>query len=139
VASAHRDMIRLYMEHSNEYLRASELLIQSGMLLPGISNCYYAVFYAASAMLLTKGIERSRHSGVQAALNEFLIKPGELNVELGKTFALLRQERESADYDMQYIPGEEVAQHRLKSARQFVVAAQNYLQERGFSYGEQGA
>ena len=35
-----------------------------------VNRAYYAIFYAASAMLLTKGLERRKHSGVISAFRE---------------------------------------------------------------------
>jgi len=127
------EVIHLYMEHSNRCLAAAQALIDSELLqLRAISESYYAVFYAASAMLYAKGIERAKHSGVRSALAQFLIKTGELPNALGKTFDDLQRERESADYNMRYLPGPEIAHERLQQAQEFVDAAKTYLHERGF-------
>ena len=56
MTSAQYDEIRIYLENSAEDFAAADLLIRSGMERLAISHCYYAVFYAASALLLTKGI-----------------------------------------------------------------------------------
>lgn len=126
------EMIRLYMEHSLRCLASARVLIDSELQLRAVSECYYAVFYAASAMLYTKGIERSKHSGVRAAVSQYLIKTGELPHTLGDTFADLQRERESADYNMRYLPGPEIAENHLRQAEEFVEIAQDYLRQRGF-------
>ena len=41
-----------------------------------ISRAYYAMFYSATALLLTKGISRSKHSGVYSAFGQHFVKPG---------------------------------------------------------------
>jgi uncharacterized protein (UPF0332 family) len=38
--------------------------LEAGDSRASVNRACYAVFYAASAMLLTKGIERRKHSGV---------------------------------------------------------------------------
>lgn len=126
------EVIRLYMVHSNRCLAAAKTLIDSDLQLRAISECYYAVFYATSAMLFSKGIERAKHSGVHSALGEFLIKTGELPDSLGDTFTVLQRDRISADYDMRYLPGSETAHQRLQRAEEFVDIAKTYLRERGF-------
>jgi uncharacterized protein (UPF0332 family) len=45
------------------------------------NRAYYAVFYAASAVLLTKDIERRRHSGVIGAFREHFVRLGMIEVE----------------------------------------------------------
>ncbi len=41
-----------------------------------INRAYYALFYAVSALLLEEGRRFSKHSGVRAAFNRDLVKPG---------------------------------------------------------------
>ncbi|RLT43713.1 MAG: HEPN domain-containing protein [Chloroflexi bacterium] len=130
-----RELIALYMERSNEELQAARLMLDSWLVRPAISECYYAVFYAASAVLLSKGIERRRHEGVGSALGESFVRIGELPAEMTKLFHQLHEDRLSADYRMTYDPGEEVAEKRLEQASHFVQTIRDYLQERGFLDG----
>lgn len=126
------EVIRLYMEHSHRCLAAAQTLIDSELQLRAISECYYAVFYATSAMLYTKGIERAKHSGIRSALSQYLIKTGELPDTLGDVFAVLQRDRESADYDMRYLPGPEIANNHMRQAEEFVDIAKDYLRQQGF-------
>jgi uncharacterized protein (UPF0332 family) len=41
-----------------------------------VNRAYYAIFYAANAMLATKGLERSKHSGVIATFRQHFVKTG---------------------------------------------------------------
>ena len=68
------------------------------------NRAYYAVFHVASAVLLWLDIERARHSGTQAAFNEFLVKPGKLEPEYGQIYSRARKAREEQDYDLQAAP-----------------------------------
>jgi uncharacterized protein (UPF0332 family)/predicted nucleotidyltransferase len=126
------EVIRLYMEHSNRCLASAQVLIDSDFQLRAISECYYAVFYATSAMLYSKGIERAKHSGIRSALSQYLIKTGELPDTLGIVFTDLQRDRESADYDMRYLPGPETADNHMKQAQEFVEIAKDYLRQQGF-------
>jgi len=50
--------------------------LASGDFRAAVNRAYYAVFYAASAMLLTRGVERRKHSGVIGAFREHFVKTG---------------------------------------------------------------
>ncbi len=77
------------------------------------------MFYATRALLLTRDIRRSRHSGVLAAFNAEFIRSGELPAEL---FALLRDgfdDRAESDYGLVTIAREQ-ATAGIAGARRFV-------------------
>jgi len=126
------DEIRIHMEHAAEDLAIAELLINSWKERAAIGHCYYAAFYAASALLLTKGISRAKHSGVKSALGLHFFKTGILPAAWSKLYEKLQAEREAATYDMAYEPGKQVAVERLRWANEFVALTRNYLIENGF-------
>jgi len=130
-----RELIALHLEHSAQCLQSAQLLLDARLDVRAIPECYYAVFYAASAVLLSKGIEMRRHEGVGSALGESFVRTGELPGELTKLFHKLHEERLAADYRMTYDPGEEVAEERLEQARHFVQTIRDYLKERDFLDG----
>ncbi len=66
------------MEKARRSLNAAERLLQHGDHDFAVSRAYYAMFYAAQALLLTRDVRRAKHSGVVAAFNERFIQTGEL-------------------------------------------------------------
>jgi uncharacterized protein (UPF0332 family)/predicted nucleotidyltransferase len=124
--------IRIYMEHAAEDLNAATLMLNAHMERVAMTHCYYAVFYAASALLLTKGITRARHGGVRGELGRHFFKTGILPSAWGRMYAKLQEEREQATYDMSYEPGAQLAHERLQWAREFVDAARAYLVEHDY-------
>jgi uncharacterized protein (UPF0332 family) len=130
-----RELIALHLEHSAQCLQSAQLLLDAHLDVRAIPECYYAVFYAASAILLSKGIERRRHEGVGSALGESFMRTGELPAGMTKLFHKLHEDRLSADYRMTYDPGEEVAEERLEQAKYFVQTIRDYLRERNFLDG----
>ncbi|MCX6045279.1 MAG: HEPN domain-containing protein [Chloroflexi bacterium] len=132
MTAAQYDEIRLYLENSAEDLAAADLLIRSGMERLAISHCYYAIFYAASALLLTKGMTRAKHSGVESALHQYFINTGILSDKLGEIYKNLHKERELTDYRASYIPTEGLPEQRLEQAQEFVEAVRNYLTQHGY-------
>lgn len=130
-----KELISLYFEHCDERIDIAGQALESGHPRSAIGNCYYAIFYAASAVLLSQGIERSKHSGVRSAFSQYFVHKHIFPDAFGKLFETLQEERESADYNMTYDPGEEVAEERLEQARHFVQTIRDYLTERNFLDG----
>jgi uncharacterized protein (UPF0332 family) len=52
-----------------------------------VNRAYYAIFYAANALLATQGLSRSKHSGVIAAFRQHFVKPGQIEDEYGLIYA----------------------------------------------------
>jgi uncharacterized protein (UPF0332 family) len=49
---------------------AGELALAHDDYVTAVNRAYYATFYSANALLSTKGLERSKHSGVIAAFRQ---------------------------------------------------------------------
>ena len=91
-----------------------------------VSRAYYAMFYAAQAALLTRGVRRSKHSGVLAAFNREFVRGGVLPREL---FAWLRdglEDRIEGDYGLAPIL-EEQGSHAVATAHQLVSRVRSLL------------
>jgi uncharacterized protein (UPF0332 family) len=92
-----------------------------------INRSYYAMFYAALALMLRIGKTFSKHSGVIGAFDkEFIHKgllPKELSVDLHKAFEL----RQEHDYRTIAEPASEEAEATLRKAERFVSAVRQFL------------
>jgi len=130
-----KELISLYFQHCDESLEIAGQVLESRHPRSAIGNCYYAIFYAASAVLLSQGIERSKHSGVRSAFSQYFVHKHIFPDAFGKLFETLQEERESADYNMTYDPGEDVAEEWLGQAKYFVQTIRDYLTERNFLDG----
>ncbi len=111
--------IRELLDKARRSLRAAERLLQDGDNDFAVSRAYYAMFYAAQALLLTKEIRRSKHSGVIAAFNEHFIQSGE---PPRRFFLMLRdgfEDRAEGDYGLVTI-SEEQARAGIAAAREFL-------------------
>jgi uncharacterized protein (UPF0332 family) len=54
-----KEEIQLYLDRARQDLQAVEINIQNDLYNVAISRAYYAMFYAATALLKSKGIERN--------------------------------------------------------------------------------
>jgi len=55
---------------AKKYLRSAEILLKEGDYEFSVSRTYYAMFYCAQAMLLTKNLSFSSHKGVISAFGD---------------------------------------------------------------------
>ncbi len=122
-------VVQIRVARTGEELRATQQLIESGLYRIACSRAYYAAFLMTTAALLTLGVTRGKHSGVEAGLHELLIKRGHLEATYGKLFLLLRKSREDSDYNDRVTVTEEMARQRLSDAERFVTRLERYLRE----------
>ena len=56
--------IRLFLERANKMSNAAEHDLAGNFFESSVNRSYYAIFYAATALLVAKGKSMSRHAGV---------------------------------------------------------------------------
>jgi len=123
--------ISAYLTRSHEEIETARLLLANGKYKVALTRAYYAIFYAASAMLFSEGIKRSKHSGVQSAFRQFFIKPSVIEVEYSDIYGAARDARELSDYELWFMPAEEFAETIIADAEKFVVRMERYLRKVG--------
>lgn len=89
------------------------------------------MFYAASALLVSKGISRSKHSGVHSAFAQYFVKPGLIEPEYSRMLVNAFNVRLDSDYEVKPSIDRRLAEDMLRDARQFVKRALAYLQQEG--------
>ena len=124
--------IQLYIERAQSALQQSKDNLNLGHYDVATSRAYYAMFYAATAMLLSKGIARRKHSGVQSAFGQYFVKPGLIEAEYSRMLGNAFRIRLDSDYEITTLPGQVLAEDSLDNARQFVNRASTYLQNEGY-------
>lgn len=64
-----------------------------------VNRLYYAAYYAASALMLANGLSATSHAGIKTMLSLHFVRKGLLDVEYGRTFLTLFENRQSGDYE----------------------------------------
>ncbi len=105
--------------------------LEDGDFATAVNRAYYAVFYAANALLATQGLERSKHSGVIAAFRQQFVKTGLIEAEYSDFYGVLLEDRQRGDYDDWEVVDWEVAQRDLERAGRFVERVEEYLRRVG--------
>ena len=122
-----RNEIELYLTRAEQDLQAAEGNLQQGFSAVAVTRAYYAMFYAATALLESQGISRSRHSGVVAAFGEHFVKTGLMEVDYAKMLGHGFDSRLDSDYDILFQADQQLADEILLDAQRFVERASSYL------------
>ena len=85
-----------------------------------ISRAYYAMFYAAKAALLSKGVDLKRHSASIAKFRELFVVPGLVDTEYLRHLGQAQTARERSDYAPFAPVTREGAKEILQAAESFI-------------------
>jgi uncharacterized protein len=114
------DETREWMRLAREALSAARLLLDRGFFRESISRSYYAMFYAAKAAVISEGLEANKHSAVISALGQRFVKSGRIAADLHRSLRTAFDERQLADYTLDWQVSLEATQARLAEAERFV-------------------
>lgn len=121
-------LISYRMKRAHASLRVAQTLLQQGEDPPSIVNrAYYAMFYAALALLATIDQQTSKHSGVLALFDQHFIKTQILPKEMGKFLHKAFDTRQTGDYEEEAEITEEQAAEVLGFAVQFLKSIEEKL------------
>lgn len=119
--------IRANMERAECSKQAAAELAAKGYFDFAASRSYYAVFYAATALLLSEEREFRKHSGVIAAIHQRFVKTGILPLKHGKNLNWLFELRDIGDYGTTVHVPRDDAQKAIQAAESFVAAVETLL------------
>jgi len=121
--------IKKLLDKAQKNIDLSEKLVSSNYCDFAITRLYYAMFYIAEAILLTKEISFSKHSAVISFFNKEFVKTGIFDkkyYEIISDLFVLRQESDYAyDFDIEL---EEVNDY-IDTVKEFLEKARKYLKE----------
>ena len=109
------------IQKADHALEVAEELIKSGFHSDSASKIYYAMFYAAQALLKSEDIEVIKHSAVESAIGYHFAKPGRIEPRFHRMFINARKLREIADYDIQEEISESTASIMLDEGKEFLM------------------
>ena len=125
---AHADEIAANLERAEQSIQAARQLASGGYYDFAASRAYYAAFYAATAVLLSEGLELSKHSAVIASIHQRFVKTGKLSKEQGKTLNWLFELRSVGDYGgIAHVSRQQVEQ-AIQAAEEFLSAIKSLLE-----------
>ena len=113
--------------------KADDSIIQAGALLNiqqhfgAVNRAYYAIFYAALAILLTKDLGSSKHSGVLSLFDREFVKTNDVDRKWSKVFHDAFGLRATADYAKLAEVTVRQAAKSIQDAEEFVSWARAWL------------
>ena len=130
------DYIRYRMERASQSLQVAKSALESGLLNDAVNRIYYACFYAVSALLITRDLFSSKHSGVRSLFSQHFVKNGPFPRDLSRFYHDLFESRQNGDYEDFVTFKREDVEAWLAQAEQFVVTIAKYI-ENELSAGSQ--
>ena len=112
--------IKSLIKRARKYLKTATLLLKEGDYESCVSRVYYAMFYSAQALLLTKNLSFSSHKGVISAFGEHFIKGGIFPKEMGRELNRAFEKRQLGDYEYTFVISKKEAEELLKNGKNFV-------------------
>ena len=130
------EVIRLYVADARRRWKEARILEREISSLNGLTNAYYAAFNYATAALYILNVVRGKHSGIEGAMSQFLIKPKLLEEEYKDIYVALFNARVWSDYKRMQIKHvndmtEKEATLLLQDAERFNARMEQFLRERG--------
>lgn len=120
------------IEKAKDSLDAAKSLFENGFYDFSVGRSYYAMFYTAEAVLLTKNLSFSKHSAVIAAFGKEFVKPAILPKKLRECMVSAFDMRQLGDYGAPGSVSEERAQSLIRETKEFIGTIEGYLRRGGY-------
>jgi len=126
---AERKEITLYIENAREMLEVAQNNLANSFYSSSVNRAYYAIFYAANAVLATKGLARNKHSAVMSVFRQYFVKTGIFDAELSKIYGDVIEDRNEGDYELDVSITLEEIKADLEGAKRFVEEVEKWLKQ----------
>ena len=121
--------IKALLEKAKRSQKAAAKLLRDGDIDFAASRAYYSLFYIASALLLSRGLSFSSHSGVIANFGKEFARTGTFNPKFHNYLIESQDRRNIGDYSLVAEVTKEQTKEMLEWAKEFSQAAESYLKD----------
>lgn len=122
-----RALIDYRMEEARDALEEAAILLQNRKARGALNRVYYAMFYAVLALLASRQLSASKHSGAIALFHREFVKKGVIPVEVAKFLDIAFDLRNKSDYRDFVEPDLERVEELLDAAARFIGAIETGL------------
>ena len=119
------------LEKAQRALALARAILVRGDYDFAASRAYYAAYYAVLALLRSRGISTSRHSGALSEFGRVFLKTGIFARELGKSLQRLFDDRQRGDYEPGVSVSERDAEQDIAAAERIVTSIETFMGESG--------
>ena len=120
------EKVFMLINKSAKNINVAEKLIKDNELEIAVSRLYYAMFYCAEALLLSRNLSFSSHKGVIVNFGREFVKTGIFDEKFHKVLKNTFEDRQEADYEFAEFEKSEVENY-VSLAKDFLEAAKKYL------------
>jgi uncharacterized protein (UPF0332 family) len=120
-------IVEVRLANAEQMLADASNMLANGSMRSTVNRCYYAIFYAASALAMRDNQTFRKHSGVISYFHSAYVKTGLLSKELGAIFQRAFDNRCEADYDDLVEIQQDELSEMLLQARQFVTEVKSLI------------
>jgi uncharacterized protein (UPF0332 family) len=124
-------LLHYRLQQAHETLRESDILLSENALRGTVNRAYYAMFYALLALLATRQLGTSKHSGALSLFDREFVKTGLFPRDLSRSLRLAFNLRQTHDYGEMVEIDLPNARQTLSNAREFVDAVETFLVSAG--------
>jgi len=121
--------VRILLEKADHALEVAKSLYKGGFPQDAASKIYYAMFYAAQALLRSEDIEVTKHSAVESALGHHFAKTARIDPKYHRMLINARKVREIVDYALQEEIVEPAATLKIEDGEEFVAVMKTLIKQ----------
>lgn len=114
-----------------ETLGAAEYLLKGGYYNDAVSRAYYAMFYAARALLASRDLHPKGHKGLIIQFGLEFVKKGFIEETYGRALSYAKERRETVDYNIEATMTPDEAAIIIADARNFLERIERAFDEMG--------
>jgi len=122
-----RQLIHLRIRQAHETLHEAEILFEQSSFRGTVNRSYYAMFYSLLALLATKGLGTSKHSGAISLFDREFVKTGDFPRELSRSLHMSFDLRQTYDYGEILEIDQPTAEQTLTNAKRYISSIEDYL------------
>ena len=115
------------LSKSQKYLRSAAVLFELEDFDSCASRAYFAMFYAAQAMLLNETQAFSSKQGIRSSFIDQFVEKGPLPSRAGEAFERASELQEAGDYASDFAVPQTDAEHILAESEAFVNSITNLI------------
>ena len=120
-------LIKYRLTEADESREEAEILLERGKCRGALNRVYYSMFYAALALLASKNLSASKHSGAISLFNREFVKSGIVPPEIAKFLNIAFDFRNKSDYRDFVIPEEDSVRELLNESHNFITTIKTAL------------
>lgn len=119
------------LDKARRAVLSAKTLLREGDPDFAVARAYYAMFYAAEALLSDKGLQFQKHGGVHAAFGEHFVKTGLLDQKFHRWLLDAFDQRIIGDYTVAHTLTNEDAVGVIAHAEEFLQVVRRHLRGPG--------